>query len=153
MTLATDGHNFAALRAHILDLSVSKDWAVACLEWTYLRSHHEEGGVCPCGYWPITEHCWIRNRLNGNETHVGNVCIRRFRPELGTLMDGIERIRHNPGSAPNPALIEYASKRGWLSEWQQEFLGDTKRKRKLTEKQLAKRIEANRRILARLELA
>src|SRR3712207_7040305 len=37
----------------------------------------EEFDHCPCGQ-EIKEHCYIRNRQNGNSTYVGNVCINRF---------------------------------------------------------------------------
>jgi hypothetical protein len=30
---------------------------------------------CICGHHPITDHCVIENRVNGNQLEVGNVCV------------------------------------------------------------------------------
>jgi hypothetical protein len=71
-------HNFSRLKAHILPLSVADDFSVARREWVLFDVEiSEDLDECPCGQ-EIKEHCFIRNRLNQNATHVGNVCINRF---------------------------------------------------------------------------
>lgn len=66
-----DGHNFERLKAHILKHSVSDDFDVARREWSLAAIEvTEEFDSCPCGQ-DIKEHCYIRNRLNDNQTYVG----------------------------------------------------------------------------------
>jgi hypothetical protein len=88
-----EGHNFERLKAYILPLSVSKRFDLARTEWSLIAAEiSEEFDQCPCGQ-DIKEHCYIRNRLNGNETYVGNVCINRFiQIDTGNLFDGLKRI-------------------------------------------------------------
>lgn len=76
MTL--EGHNFERLSAHILDLSVASIFEEARLEWCLEAVEVSEVfDRCPCGK-DIKEHCYLRNRFNGNRTYVGNVCIKNF---------------------------------------------------------------------------
>src|SRR3546814_8241288 len=71
-------HNCERLKAHIVPLSVSSTFDVARREWDLVGVEiSEEFDNCPCGQ-DIKEHCYIHNRLNGNSTYVGNVCINRF---------------------------------------------------------------------------
>ena len=45
----------------------------------------------------IKERCYVRNRLNGNETYVGNVCINRF-------IRRVEADRERPHGTPTGTL-------------------------------------------------
>jgi hypothetical protein len=77
-----EGNSFERLKSHILPLSASQSFNVARTEWSLVAVEiSEEFDQCPCGQ-DIKEHCYIRNRLNGNQTYVGNVC----------LFDGLKRI-------------------------------------------------------------
>lgn len=142
-------HNFENLRAHILPLSHSNVFDVAKTEWGLVAVEiSEEWDNCPCGQ-TIKEHCYIENRLTGEKTYVGNVCINRFIGiDTGTLFDGLKRIAKDPEANPNIAVIEYAWERGFLfGENEYRFLISTARKRSLSDKQLAWKSKINRRIL------
>jgi hypothetical protein len=145
-----DGHNFERLKAHILPLSVSSIFDVARTEWTLEAIEiSEEFDQCPCGQ-EIKEHCYISNRLNGNTTYVGNVCINRFiQIDTGNLFDGLKRIAADLSANANNDLIEHAYRMGYLyGEKEYNFLKQTMRKRLLSEAQVAWKTKINRRIVA-----
>lgn len=139
---------FEHLKEHILPLSRAKNFEQARLEWDLVNVEiSDELDNCPCGQ-EIREHCYIRNRLTGNETYVGNVCINRFLGiDTGTLFDGLKRIKGSLAARPNTALIEYANQAGYLFEKEYGFLTSIKRKRQLSVAQLAWLEKINRRIL------
>jgi hypothetical protein len=144
-----EGHNFESLKAHILPLSRSRDFEVARHEWDLVAVElSQEWDNCPCGQ-DIKEHCYIRNRLTGNSTYVGNVCINRFIGiETGTLFDGLRRIANDLHANPNIAVIEYANERGFLfGENELKFLLSTSKKRNLSPAQANWKRKINRRIL------
>lgn len=140
-------HNFERLKAHILPLSVSKNFHIARTEWVLIGIEvSEEFDNCPCGQ-EIKEHCYIRNTKNGNTTYVGNVCINRFIGiETGNLFSGLKRIAANANANANEDLIEHAYKFGYIYESEYKFLMETRFKRKLSEKQMAWKQKINRRI-------
>lgn len=145
-------HNRQRLSAHILPLSAANDFHEACREWFLVDVQlSEDWGACPCGQ-GIKEHCYIRNRVNGNTTWVGNVCVRRFMQiDAGNLFSGLRRIAANDTASPTPDLIDYARRKGYLyGDNEHKFLLDTMRKRKLTSKQLDWRQKINRRILQQI---
>lgn len=148
--------NFETLKAHILPMSSAKNFTEAKAEWHLVAVEiSEELDECPCGQ-PIKEHCYIRNRITGHETYVGNVCVNRFIGiDTGTLFDGLRRIAQDPQANPNLAVIAYAEERGYLFERDGEntevtFLKRTVLKHKKTHsaKQIAWKEKINRRILA-----
>lgn len=142
-------HNLERLKAHILPLSLSQDFAAARLEWELVRVEiSEEFDTCPCGK-DIKEHCFIRNRYTKSETYVGNVCINRFIGiDTGSVFDGLRRVKANNDAAPNLALIDHADTQGYLYEKEYDFLKNTARKRDLSQSQLEWRQKINRRIIA-----
>ncbi len=145
-----EGHNFENLKAHILPLSVSQRFETARTEWSLVAVEiSEEFDQCPCGQ-EIKEHCYIRNRLNGNETYVGNICINRFiQIDTGNLFDGLKRIAKDLAANANSDLIEHAYRMGYLyGEKEYTFLKQTMRKRTLSDAQIAWKIKINRRIVA-----
>jgi hypothetical protein len=141
-------HNFEQLKAHILPLSVSKSFDLARGEWFLVGVQiSEEFDHCPCGK-EIKEHCYIQNRLNGNATYVGNICINRFLGiETGNLFDGLKRIAQDDKANANEDLIEHAYKLGYIFEAEYKFLMQTRLKRKFSEKQVAWKQKINRRII------
>lgn len=146
-----DGHNFEKLRAHILPLSVSQRFDIARTEWSLVAVEiSEEFDQCPCGQ-DIREHCYIRNRLNGNETYVGNVCINRFiQIDTGNLFEGLKRISKDLTANANNDLIEYANRMGYLyGKNEYNFLKQTMRKINLSAAQIEWKVKINRRILSR----
>ncbi len=142
-------HNLIRLMAHILPLSQAQTFESAISEWDLVAVElSDEFDNCPCGQ-EIKEHCYIRNRVTGRNTYVGNVCIRRFlKIDTGTLFDGLKRIRDDRSANANEALIEYAMERGFLwSDKEYQFLHDTKKKRNLSQSQIDWKVKINRRIL------
>jgi hypothetical protein len=148
-------HNFAQLRAFILDRSVSKTWEAARLEWgvAHVEMLEAPDQKCPCGYYPIRELCWLRNSKTGTEVFVGNVCVNRFMPELDSrlILDGLKRILDDCEHAANDALLRWALKHGVINRWEFEFGVDTRLKRRLSERQLQTRRSINSRIRERLQ--
>ena len=142
--------NFEQLKAHIIPLSVASNFEAARQEWDLVGVEiSDEWDNCPCGQ-DIKEHCYIRNRLNGNSTYVGNVCINRFiQISTGNLFDGLKRIAQDDTANANIDLIEHAYRMGYLySEKEHRFLLQTARKRVLSQAQLDWKRKINRRILA-----
>lgn len=148
--------NFETLKAHILPMSSAQNFNDAREEWHLVAVEiSEELDECPCGQ-TIKEHCYIKNRITGYETYVGNVCVNRFIGiDTGSLFDGLRRIAQDPQANPNLAVIAYAEERGYLYERDGEtteatFLKRTvlKHKRTHSVKQLAWKEKINRRILA-----
>lgn len=146
-----EGHSFEQLKAHILPLSQSQIFDVARREWDLVGVEiSDEFDNCPCGQ-EIKEHCYIRNRLNGNSTYVGNVCINRFiQIDTGNLFDGLKRIAKDVSANANNDLVEHAYRMGYLfGEKEYLFLKQTMRKRILSPAQLAWKQKINRRILSK----
>jgi hypothetical protein len=141
-------HNFERLKDHILPRSVSKHFETARREWDLVGVEISvEFDNCPCGQ-EIREHCYIRNRQNGNVTYVGNVCINRFIGiDTGSLFSGLKRIAADAQANPNEDLIEHAHKFGYIYEGEYKFLMETRFKRKLSPNQLAWKSKINRRII------
>lgn len=142
------------LIAGIVAKSVSKHWGTAKLEWvlkTIWFAEPKEPESCLCGQFPILEVCVIQNRLNENRVQVGNCCVKRF---LGLpsniVFQGLKRIQQSPEKALNEAATEYAIERGWLTEWDIKFLNNTRRKHKLTPRQMEFRMSINQKVLTRL---
>lgn len=50
----------------ILELSVSKEWDGAKLEWKLDNIYFDDPDSCLCSHYPIIEHCVIKNIINGN---------------------------------------------------------------------------------------
>lgn len=142
--------NFENLKNHILPLSENKiDFQEAKKEWKLHRIvKTEKFGKCPCSK-EIKEHCYIKNKHNGNITHVGNVCLRQFMDiNTNILFSGLKRIQTNNKAKPNVSLIEYAKNMGYLyGDNEYKFLYSIKGKRELSEKQVQWLLFINRRIL------
>ncbi|GAA0517531.1 hypothetical protein GCM10009414_28930 [Tatumella terrea] len=145
-----DGFRFENLKSHILNLSESEDFSVACSEWILDSIElSEEWDNCPCGQ-DIKEHCYIKNKLNNKTTYVGNKCIKRFmQKDEDNLFSGMRRIKENPRANASQAVIDYAQRKGYLhDEKEYNFLVQTKNKRKLSELQLRWKEKINNRILS-----
>jgi hypothetical protein len=138
------------LSQEIVRLSNASTWPEARQEWALEKVFIQgEPSRCLCGQFPIKEICVLKNRLNGNRAEVGNVCVYQF---LGLpsrkIFLALERISGDDSRALNPDAIEHAYQRGWINKWEKGFYLDTWRKRALTARQLAKRQEINRLVLA-----
>jgi hypothetical protein len=141
-------HNFERLQVHILPLSRASTFEAARTEWV-LESVElsDEFDYCPCGQ-GIKEHCYIRNKITGHQTYVGNVCVNQFIGiDTGNLFDGLRRIKGNLKANPNLAVIDYAEARCFLFDKEPDFLRSTVLKRNLSAAQKAWKEKINRRIL------
>lgn len=150
--MSDDGHNFKQLRDAITARSEAKDWDAAKLEW---RLHHiseaDEPEQCLCGHFPIIEICTLLNIKNGKSADVGNVCVKRFMGiRSDRVFDCVKRIRKELDKAPNAETIELLFQQRLISDWERTFSFNTIRKRNLSAKQLSKRHEINRKILANI---
>lgn len=123
------------LHERIIYLSDADTWEKARLEWELIRIAEQEN-TCLCTHNPIFENCYIRNEENGNETIVGNVCIKQFRGDDYTLIfDCVKRISQDPTRQLNLDTIEYAYERQIIDYWEYQFSVGTMRKRKLSWRQ------------------
>ena len=148
----TGSHRGFALGKRIVALSETTDWDRARLEWRiediYLQRRPEK---CLCGHFPINELCVLRNRKNHNKVIVGNVCVKKFmKLSSDRMFAAIKRVTVDETKALNGEVIEHAFAKRWINEWERDFYLDTWRKRNLSARQLAKRREINRKVLARV---
>ena len=139
------------LTQEILERSSADNWDEAKLEWELSHVFFADSsspGTCLCGHFPIIEHCVIRNRVNGNLTVVGNHCVVKFLGlPSGKLFEGLGKIAKDNRKAMNVETLEYAHEQGWINDWQRDFYLSTLRIKRLSPRQLAKRIEVNDRVI------
>jgi len=141
------------LTSEIIKRSVARTWDKAKLEWSLLEVYEaDEPEKCLCGHYPIIELCVIQNRLNGGQVTVGNCCVRRF---VGLPSDeifqAVKRVRKDTSKSLNVEAIEHAFARNWMTQWEHDFYLDVMRKRRLTFRQKAKKLEINERVLQRMK--
>lgn len=117
------GDNFERLKAHILPLSHSDIFEVARSEWHLAGVNiSEDLGSCPCGQ-DIKGHCYITNRIAGESTCVGNVCINKaIGTDTGTPFDGLNRFAEDPYANANLEVIKRGLKLGFIYESEYKFL-------------------------------
>lgn len=141
------------LTTEIVKLSDSATWDAAKTEWALLEVYEaEEPETCLCGHFPIIELCILQNNINKNQATVGNCCVKKL---IGLPSDkifqAVKRIRKDSGKSLNAEAIDHAFQRGWLSEWECKFYFDIMRKRSLTDKQKAKKLQINELVLTRMK--
>jgi hypothetical protein len=137
------------LIAEILERSVAHTWDEARREWSLYEIYEaDEPETCLCGHFPIIELCVLHNRRNGIQVTVGNWCVKNF---LGLPSDrifqAVKRIRRDPSNSLNPEALQHAFERQWINEWERDFYLSTMHKRNPTEKQSAKKLQINDRVL------
>ncbi len=144
------------LEARIIARSESGIWTDTVAEWSFefeapgVRKDlvpDQDTGTCLCTHAPIEKHCHIFNAVNERWACVGSCCIENFMgiPVEG-IIRGLERMEHNPELAMTEAVIGFARKHGWLTDWELGFCQNTLKKRKLTFGQMETRKKINRRI-------
>ena len=146
------GHNEAKFKNAILDLSTSSDWDEAKAEWElhFVYDDPHKDRSCECEHSPIQQICVIKNRKNGNKTEVGNVCVRRFLRMLSNrVFSVIKRLRWDINKSLNPVSLKLFQERGVISfSEEQEYLAYWRRRKHMTEHQIAQKISINERVLA-----
>lgn len=138
-----------ALKKHILQLSNAKCINQAIKEWEWTSIFIQPNSCCPCGKKPIKENCVLRNKLNGKETTVGNVCVKQFIGiNTGNVFSGLKRIQQKPKNAsPNQDLIKFAYDVGAIKTNENEFLNNICKKQKLTPDQEKWRNDLNKKLI------
>ncbi len=137
----------------IISLSNSQNWDEAKLEWKLKEVFmSDEPDTCLCGHNPIKEICVLINKANGNETIVGNSCVKKF---IGLPSDkifqSVKRVKKDNSKALNIEAIKHAHERSWINDWEYKFSVDTTRKRSLSDKQIAVRKKINNKVLSRMK--
>lgn len=134
----------------LLRYSAAPNWEDAKAEW---RLDHiewrdaEDADTCECGHYPICELCIVENEVTKTVLTIGNCCINQVSPEFEQLKRIFPAIRQG---RINPAVINYASKRNIITQWETDFLSDVWRKRKYTKNQLAKVDQIKRKIFRKI---
>lgn len=145
------GHNFDKFTAAILALSNSKVWLEAKPEWL-LHSVYNDGSDrgCECGHQPIHQICVIKNRENGNEAEVGNVCVHNFMQLASRrIFSVLKRVRAEITKSFNPAALDLFKRRGIVTEGEVADYTQYWRKRtNMTDAQRKQKTEINERILS-----
>ena len=119
----------------LLRYSEAKGWDDAKLEWHLVNIRFVDidcAETCACGHYPICEICKIKNEVNNTVLEVGNCCINQLSPEFDDLRRIFPALRDG---RINPAIIDYASKRGIITNWESKFLRNTWNRKRRTTKQ------------------
>jgi len=144
------GHNFKNFTAAILALSKASEWLEAKPEWE-LHIVYNDGShrSCECGHQPIHQICVIKNRDNGNEAEVGNVCVHNFMQLASRrIFSVINRVRAEITKSLNPAALELFNRRGVITSGEQtDYLDYWRKRTNLTDEQRFQKLDINQRIL------
>src|SRR3989442_111569 len=125
------------LRAAILEMSESDEWYEAREEWTLKTIwFSEDPETCLCGHYPIIEICVIENRCNGNETEVGNHCVKQFMGINSELVFASARkVVKDIAASFNEDAIDLAHRQRIITDWERKFYLNIWRKHELSPKQ------------------
>jgi hypothetical protein len=146
--------NEYVLMDEIVGMSKADNFQQAKLEWILIRIYKEPGGVCLCGHAPITNHCVLKNKLNGNETIVGSSCVQKFIGiQTEKLFSSYLLIVKDIHSYLSLEFINYLFEHEIINDWEREFLKSTERKSFdwLTERQKSKRVQINNKVIDYME--
>lgn len=119
------------LTSGIIALSSADNWDEAKLEWELKDVYHEEvPDECMCGHFPINEICVLQSKVNGHETIVGNVCVKKFMGlRSDKIFDAIRRVSNDHSKGLNAETIDHAHSQMWINDWERKSYFDTMRKR------------------------
>lgn len=148
------GHNFEKFKAAILHLSNSQEWLEAKPEWE-LHIVYDDGSdrACECGHQPIHQICVIKNRENGNEAEVGNVCVHNFMQLASRRIFAVlRRVRAEITKSLNPAALDLFSRRGVISHGERDdYLSYWRARKNMTDEQRRQKLRINQRVLDYVE--
>jgi len=139
----------------IIAISEASTWDRAKLEWSLFDVYEaDQPDTCLCGHYPIIEICTLENRLNGRSATVGNCCVKKF---IGLPSDkifqAVKRIRKNSTKSLNAEAIQHAFEKKWISEWEKNFYFNIWRKKNLSPKQAAIKIQINEKVSSSIKRA
>jgi len=144
------GHNFDKFKAAILALSVSKDWLEAKPEWD-LHLVYDDGSnrSCECGHQPIHQICVIKNRDNGNEAEVGNVCVHNFMQLASKrIFSVLKRVKAEISKSLNPAALDLFYRRGVISNQEvEDYLSYWRKRKNMNADQRSQKLKINQMVL------
>lgn len=144
--------NEVILATNIVAMSVSEHWGIARSEWDLHSIYFSEKSQCLCSHAPIKEICVLRNRLNGNMTEVGNVCVNKFIGLPSALIfDSLKRVEKDESKGLNEEAARYLLHQGWISADDFDFLIRTSRKRALSVPEMTRRRGINADMLKRID--
>jgi hypothetical protein len=131
----------------IIALSESNNFYQAVLEWKLISIFDMENN-CLCGH-PIIENCEIQNIYNDNIVIVGNCCIKKFIKNInsGILFSSVKRLSKNGTKSVNTSLLDLMYENEVINAWELFFYKDIIRKRNLSPKQQAKKVQINNKII------
>lgn len=144
------GHNFQKFTTAILALSNAKDWLEAKPEWELHIVYNDDADrTCECGHQPIQQICVIKNRDNGNEAEVGNVCVHNFMQLASRRIFAVlRRVRAEVTKSLNPAALELFTRRGVIDSVEQaEYLDYWRKRSNMTDIQRRQKADINSRVL------
>ena len=146
--------SFENIKGTVIAASSSKEWETAKTEWSIVDIYlDEEGDTCSCEKVPIKEVCIIYNSVTKTDLVVGNSCVKQFMADgekNDLIFAAIKGVKESGAKSLNEAAIEWAMKKGWLTQWEHDFYLDTLRQQACSEKQLAVREKINEKIMAHL---
>jgi hypothetical protein len=132
----------------ILSLSQASSWDEAKLEWELIEIEQvKEGQECPCGHFPIKEICTISNKVTKKEMELGNCCAKKFDSGMHKIIPAIKKINKKIDASVNSETIDFAFKKGLISEWERSFYMSVLRKRVLSIKQLSIKSSVNQKLV------
>jgi hypothetical protein len=141
------------LTTELMKLSFSQKWDEAKLEWQLIDIEKvEEAESCLCGHYPILEICTIKNIKINNQVRVGNCCVKKFNNQSDKIFKAISRVKKDKTKSLNAETIDFARKKGYVSEWEKNFYVDIMRKRNLSLNQSSKKESVNNKILSKMKI-
>lgn len=104
---------------------------------------------CECGHQPIHQICVIKNRDNGNEAEVGNVCVHNFMQLASRRIFAVlRRVRAEKTKSLNPAALDLFRRRGVISSGElADYLDYWRKRTNMTNVERRQKMEINQRIL------
>ena len=146
------GYNFAQLQVEIFARSEEKvDWTLCNNEWRVHDIYRVgEEQICLCGHHPIFQICQLQNDVTRKFADVGNVCVQKF---IGLrskrLFAALARIEADPKRSLNKEAIElYTHLRVIGAQEAEEYLTFYRKRKNVTEDQMAFKVAINQRITA-----
>lgn len=145
-----DEHDLSLLQRVVKEHSVSQHWNEVVKEWHLSHVFKKPGGKCICNV-TITDHCVIKNKINGFILIVGNQCVEKFNPELAHISKPLFRTLNDMNKSgktrASGKLLEYCIEKGILNAKWAEVYMSFGRKKRLSVKQEALITNLNKSIL------
>lgn len=133
-----------------MSISVASNWEDARSEWElHLVYTDPDARSCECGHQPIHQICVIKNKDNGNEAEVGNVCVHKFMQLASQrIFSVLRRIRADNSKSLNPKALELFLRRKVISQIEHDdYKSYWRRRKNMTDEQRDQKLDINLRVL------